>query len=1153
MNLRTTGRLGSSTLIITLVMTCGVTSCTAEAKDSPEKQARQILEATGGKGGLIVHLGCGDGRLTTALCANDGYLVHGLDGDDKNVGLARSHVQSRGLCGKVTIDRLGEMQLPYVDNLVNLVVVSGLGVQDSGEEIARVLAPGGVALVKGSLGNTETRNLISDTLPGLAGWSKFTKPRPDTIDEWTHYLHDATGNAVAHDMVVGPPQHVQWISGPWHARQHDHLASVSAVVSAEGRMFYIVDEGPIAAVALPAKWSLVASDAFNGIELWKRPVPSWETHLRRFRSGPTELARRLVVAGDRVYVTLGYDAAISALDAATGQTIKTYDETKGAEEIVCDEGVLFVVVGTPQTLVAASGEGTKGPWAITDRGVKRLMAVEADTGRVLWAKDDADAAGIFSLTLAVGGDRVFYQNAENVFCLDKKSGRELWRHAHPTDPKRPGWSSPTFVAYEDVVLCADRIAETKEPPTDAARNGREFWTFYRGGPGKLVALSAENGRELWNCECAESFHAPADVFVADGLVWVGQNHARWLGGELNWLKTDEDWYKEEPTLGRDPRTGEVRRRLMAGDAFTPTHHHRCYRNKATDRFMLLGRTGVEFIDLKAGDPLRHNWIRGTCQYGIMPCNGLLYATPHSCACYIQSKLNGFWALAGESRVEGPELRAEEEASNAGDRLQRGPAYGDIQHPASSIQHPDAWPTYRHDPARSGSTKSNVPVDLKRAWQTDLGGKLSSVVVADGKLFVAQVDAHTVHALDAESGERLWSYMAGGRVDSPPTICTFAVPPSGGSDGAGRTSNQKPPKGGATNSLCLFGSADGCVYCLRAADGELVWRFRARPVDRRIVAFGRVESVWPVPGSVLVQDDVAYFAAGRSSYLDGGMHLYRLNVRTGEELSESRLYDIDPVSGGQPEERIEGLETPGTLPDIPSSDGKFVFLRDAVFDGQGVRQEQTVRHLYCPMGFLDGTWWHRTYWMYGTHFYSGAGGWPRAAREFPSGRILVFDDETIYGFGRRPEYYRWTTSNEYHLFATAKNPQPAKQPKPQGRKRRSGRKWQSTWSQTIPLHARAMVLADRTVFVAGPPDETDEASPQTFMLRSPLADGLGERALAAWEGKNGALLWAVSTADGKKLSGFQLESPPVWDGMAAAAGRLYVATTDGKVLCFGGDQ
>ena len=104
-------------------------------------------------------------------------------------------------------------------------------------------------------------------------------------------------------------------------------------------------------------------------------------------------------------------------------------------------------------------------------------------------------------------------------------------------------------------------------------------------------------------------------------------------------------------------------------------------------------------------------------------------------------------------------------------------------------------------------------------------------------------------MDADSGEQVWQFTTGGRVDSPPTI---------------------------HNGMVLFGSADGRVYCLRAADGALVWRFLAAPADRRLMSFGQLESVWPVTGSVLVRDGVLYCTAGRSSYLDGGMHLYRLD-------------------------------------------------------------------------------------------------------------------------------------------------------------------------------------------------------------------------------------------------------------------------------------
>ena len=50
------------------------------------------------------------------------------------------------------------------------------------------------------------------------------------------------------------------------------------------------------------------------------------------------------------------------------------------------------------------------------------------------------------------------------------------------------------------------------------------------------------------------------------------------------------------------------------------------------------------------------------------------------------------------------------------------------------------------------------------------------------------------------------------------------------------------------------------------------------------------------------------------------------------------------------------------------------------------------------------------------------------------------------------------------------------------------------------------------------------------------------------GAEGALLWAVATADGKKLSERKLDSVPVFDGLIAANGRLYMVTVDGKVSC-----
>jgi len=1074
------------------------------ATASPESPAHAILEATGVAGGLIVHLGCGDGKLTAELGANDGCLVHGLDRDAQNVRRARESIRSRAGHGNVSVDRLAGSRLPYVDNLVKLVVAEQIG-EVPLDEIFRVLAPGGVAYVKRG-----------------AGWEKTVKPRPAEIDEWTHFLHDATNNAVAQDSVVGPPRQLQWLGGPTYARSHDHLASVSAAVSSAGRIFYVVDEAPIAAVVLEPDWQLVARDAFSGVVLWKRPIARWEWHLRGFRSGPSDLARRLVAVDDRVYVTLSIDGPLSALDAATGETLRTYDGTDGTLEVVHDAGTLYVVAGDAETREAADKAKRRGerpgfaevraqrPAYPEPPPLKRVVALEARSGRVLWTKSDADTAEVMPTTLAVSDRRAFFQNADHVVCLDALSGEPVWRAERPVSRSRPTWSAPTLVVYGDVVLSGDRAVA--ERSGEAGDNGRKVeWIVSSAGGqspvGEIVAFSAADGRRLWTGSCRECYNAPVDVLVADGLVWTGDIVRATDPGA---------------TEGRDPTTGEVRRtRPNDQEFFVPgMGHQRCYRNKATDRYLVFGRSGTEFIDLKTGTAIPHHWTRGTCQYGVMPCNGLLYVPPHSCACFIRSKLNGFHCLAPER------LPALLEADDA-DRLERGPAYARPLDGRSPSADRNDWPTYRHDPARSGATPTPVAVDLKTLWATKLGGRLSSLVAAEGRLFVARVDAHTVHALDARDGQPLWSYPTGGRVDSPPTVWQGRV---------------------------LFGSADGWVYCLRSSDGNLVWRIRVAPHDRRIVSYGQVESLWPVHGSVLVVDGIVSCAAGRSSYLDGGIRICRLDAETGRMLSETLIDDRDPETGYQRKDVVRGTNMPGALPDVLSCDGASIFMRHLRFDLEGRPLEPDVPHLFSAAGFLDDAWWHRTYWMIGTLMTTNYGGWPQAGSRVPAGRLLAVDGSSVYGFGRnqyihhgahvgidgetifhfkpdRDAEHRFT---HYQAFALDRTDADAK-PKPKAKAARGAAAPAKPyrWTRTLPILARALVLAGDKLVLAGPPD--------LFATDDPAG---------ALEGTRGGAVVFLSPAEGDELAQVPLESPPVHDGLIAVGGKVYLATTDGRVMCLG---
>ena len=98
--------------------------------------------------------------------------------------------------------------------------------------------------------------------------------------------------------------------------------------------------------------------------------------------------------------------------------------------------------------------------------------------------------------------------------------------------------------------------------------------------------------------------------------------------------------------------------------------------------------------------------------------------------------------------------------------------------------------------------------------------------------------------------------------------------------------------------------------------------------------------------------------------------------------------------------------------------------------------------------------------------------------------------------------------------------------------------------------RAMVQAGDTLFIAGPPDVLDEEDAAKRLGTPEIQAKLAEQDCAL-AGQRGAMLWAVSTADGAKLGELRLCTPPAWDAMAAAGGRLYMAMTDGSVRCFAG--
>ena len=202
--------------------------------------------------------------------------------------------------------------------------------------------------------------------------------------------------------------------------------------------------------------------------------------------------------------------------------------------------------------------------------------------------------------------------------------RKLWKSA-PIDRAQEiqSFYLPILVLYEDVVLFSG--GETA---------GLQTGSWYEKGKDSMTAL-ASGGWESALDRPASAFRIP-----------VTRRHVR---GQWTGLDRRDD---QRPRGGavHGPRSANGQdRQQFDPDVATYWFHHRCYRGKATDNYLLMSRTGTEFIDIREQHWDINHWVRGACLYGVMPANGLLYAPRHPCACYLEAKMSGFNALAPESK------------------------------------------------------------------------------------------------------------------------------------------------------------------------------------------------------------------------------------------------------------------------------------------------------------------------------------------------------------------------------------------------------------------------------------------------------------------------------------------------------------------------
>lgn len=180
-----------------------------------------------------------------------------------------------------------------------------------------------------------------------------------------------------------------------------------------------------------------------------------------------------------------------------------------------------------------------------------------------------------------------------------------------------------------------------------------------------------------------------------------------------------------------------------------------------------------------------------------------------------------------------------------------------------------WPMWRYDAGRSAASPDALPDKLHPIWKRQFAprkmvwddplnqdlmpyDKVFEPVVAGSRMFLGFNDADKVVALDTASGLILWTFYTDGPVRFPPA---------------------------AHKGKVYFTSDDGYLYCVRAENGELVWRHRGGPSERLILGNERLISTWPARGGPVIVDDTVYFAASIWPFM--GTFIYALDAETGE--------------------------------------------------------------------------------------------------------------------------------------------------------------------------------------------------------------------------------------------------------------------------------
>jgi len=278
--------------------------------DAQKRRAAEIVRRSGKSEGYALVVGESDTRLAEALAGQSHLHVVSVLLATSEAVAEQKWLLDAGLLGsRVAVHAVrNPVHSDLPSYFADLVVVSGKAKGISAKACYRILRPCGGTLCFVDLADTAMKEFVND-----AGMPEKEVDRKGGLvirgklpgaGEWGYPWADGGRSGIGAESRVRFPMALLWFGGPGPGRLVDRHLMGSPPVSANGRVF------------LQGQQHVIAFDAYNGRELWSRPIPQVGRIYAQYYSSS------LVADGDSVYVV--QSDKCHRLDQATGKMLSTY-------------------------------------------------------------------------------------------------------------------------------------------------------------------------------------------------------------------------------------------------------------------------------------------------------------------------------------------------------------------------------------------------------------------------------------------------------------------------------------------------------------------------------------------------------------------------------------------------------------------------------------------------------------------------------------------------------------------------------------------------------------------------------------------------------------------------------------------------------------